>query len=58
MGLAPERQLGYFPSVSDSSPAQKFDGLLKQVLTVPKVEIDRREAEYQKRRKELRKKSK
>jgi hypothetical protein len=33
-----------------SKPSEKFDGLLRQVLSVPKKEIDRREAEYRKQR--------
>jgi len=38
------------------TPSEKFDSLLKQALSVPKSEIDRREVEYQKKRKALRKK--
>lgn len=30
------------------TPYEKFEDLAKQVFTVPKKEIDRREAEYQK----------
>jgi hypothetical protein len=40
----------------EGTPSEKFDDLLTQVLSVPKGEIDKREAEYQKRRKALRKK--
>ena len=41
---------------SEPTPLEKFDSLLKRVLSVPKSEIDRREVEYQKMRKALRKK--
>jgi hypothetical protein len=40
-------------SPAGASPSDKFDSLLKRVLSVPKAEIDRREAEYQKKRKAL-----
>jgi hypothetical protein len=36
---------------SEPTPAQRFGGLLKQVLSVPKAELDRRETEYRKQRK-------
>jgi len=32
------------------TPSEKFDSLLRQVLSVPKTEIDRREVEYRKQR--------
>jgi hypothetical protein len=35
---------------SEPSLSQKFDSLLKQVLSVPKKEIDRRESDYRKQR--------
>lgn len=34
----------------EPSPFEKFKIAMKQILAVPKAEIDRREAEYQKRR--------
>jgi hypothetical protein len=38
-------------SDSQASPSARFHSLLKQVLAVPKAEIDRRQAEYKKQRK-------
>jgi hypothetical protein len=35
----------------------RFEKALKQVLTVPKAEIDRREAEYQRTKKAIKKQS-
>lgn len=34
----------------DPTPFEKFQQFAKKVLSVPKVEIDRREAEYQRKR--------
>jgi hypothetical protein len=39
-----------FDDALKSAPAQKFDSLLRQVLSVSKKEIDRRDAEYRKQR--------
>jgi len=40
------------------SPFEKFREFTKKVVSVPKTEIDRREAEYQKSRKNKRKRRK
>jgi hypothetical protein len=40
------------------TPFEKFKEFTKQVISVPKAEIDRREAEYQKARKNKRKRRK
>jgi len=36
---------------SDPKPSEKFRKAMKQILSVPKTELERREAEYQKQRK-------
>lgn len=38
-------------SVAEPTPFQRFRTLLQAAVSVPKTEIDRREAEYKKRRK-------
>lgn len=38
------------PAKAEPRPFDKFQQFAKRVLSVPKVEIDRREAEYQKER--------
>jgi len=38
------------PSVALTPEADAFEKLVKQVLSVPKSELDRREAEYQERK--------
>ena len=46
-------------SKSDKSPSeeyQNFEKLAKQLISVPKSEIDKREAEYQKQKKASKKK--
>jgi hypothetical protein len=40
-------------SDSSATPFERFDSLLKRVISVPKSEIDKREAEYKKQRKAL-----
>lgn len=42
---------------SQPTPAEKFRNAMKQILSVPKAEILRREEEYKKQRKERRKKA-
>jgi len=37
---------------AEPTPFQKFEALTRRVMSVPKAEIDRRAAEYKKRRKE------
>jgi hypothetical protein len=32
---------------SEPTPFQKFDSLMRSVISVPKAEIDKRQAEYQ-----------
>jgi hypothetical protein len=39
------------PDVPDSEPRDKFTGLLKKLVRVPKREIEEREREYQESRK-------
>ena len=39
------------------SPAEKFRQFMKQIVSVPKSEIDRREVEYKKSRAKLKRKS-
>ena len=41
---------------TEPTPSERFKQLARQVISVPKAEIDRREAEYQKARKNKRKK--
>jgi hypothetical protein len=36
---------------AERSPFQKFEALTRAAIAVPKAEIDKREAEYQKQRK-------
>jgi hypothetical protein len=43
-------------SKSPSEEYQNFEKLAKQLISVPKSEIDRREAEYQKQKKHAKKK--
>lgn len=40
---------------TEPTPFEKFRDFAKQVISVPKAEIDRREAEYQKQRAEKKK---
>jgi hypothetical protein len=40
---------------SSQTPFEKFLAFTKKVVAVPKAEIDKREAEYQRERKKLRK---
>lgn len=44
--MTPEKSAG-LPKVE----FERFDALLKRVISVPKAEIDKREAEYKKQRK-------
>jgi len=39
-----------FPEIPGKTPRERFTNLVRQVLSVPKAEIDRREAEYRKER--------
>ena len=39
----------------DSTPYERFDALAKMIIAVPKSELDKREAEYQKERKAAKK---
>lgn len=39
-----------FPEIPGNTPRQKFENLARRVMTVPKTEIDRREAEWRKER--------
>jgi hypothetical protein len=42
----------------EKTPFEKFREFTQKIVSVPKVEIDRREAEYQKSRKNKRKRRK
>ncbi|HYW73222.1 MAG TPA: hypothetical protein VE961_19535 [Pyrinomonadaceae bacterium] len=46
------------PSKSTSEEYQRFESLVRQVVSVPKSELDKREAEYQRDRKKEAKKRK
>lgn len=39
-----------FPEIPGKTPRERFTNLVRRVISVPKTEIDRREAEYQKER--------
>jgi hypothetical protein len=39
-----------FPEIPGKTPRERFENLARRVMSVPKAEIDRREAEYQKER--------
>jgi hypothetical protein len=39
-----------FPEIPGKTPREQFENLTRRVLSVPKEELDRREAEYQKDR--------
>lgn len=39
-----------FPAILGKTPRERFENLTRRILSVPKAEIDRREAEYQKER--------
>lgn len=43
-----------FPEIEGGTPRERFENLARRVFSVPKAEIDRREAEYQKERKRQR----
>ena len=36
------------PEVEGDTPFERFQSLVRRIVTTPKAEIDRREAEYQK----------
>lgn len=38
------------PELPEPKPSEKFKTAMKQILSVPKAEIDRREAEYKRQR--------
>ena len=40
--------------IRELTPFQKFDSLMRTVISVPKAEIDKRQAEYQRQREEAR----
>jgi hypothetical protein len=37
----------------ESTPFQRFDSLMRSVISVPKTEIDKRQADYRRKREEL-----
>jgi hypothetical protein len=39
------------PTATEQKPSEKFKKAMKQILSVPKKELDRREAEYKEQRK-------
>ena len=39
-----------FPEMPGKTPRERFTNLVRQVMSVPKAEIDRREAEWRKGR--------
>lgn len=39
-----------FPEIPGATPRERFENLVRQVMSVPKAEIDRREAEWRKER--------
>jgi hypothetical protein len=39
-----------FPEIPGKTPRERFENLARQVMSVPKAEIDRREAEWRKER--------
>jgi hypothetical protein len=39
-----------FPEIPGATPCERFTNLVRQVMSVPKAEIDRREAEWRKER--------
>jgi len=43
--------------MKDETPFEKFKAFTKKIVSVPKTEIDRREAEYKKSRAKLKRKS-
>jgi hypothetical protein len=43
------------PGTPQPTPFEKFHGALRKIVSVPKAEIDRREKEYKKARKQKRK---
>jgi hypothetical protein len=45
------------PAQPEPSPFQKFDALMRRIVSVPKAEIDRRAVEAKKARAEKRKKA-
>ena len=44
------RQPMQFPEIPGKTPRERFENLARRVMTVPKAEIDRREAEWRKER--------
>jgi len=40
------------PETAQETPFQRFERTLRHIVSVPKTEIDRREAEWRKQRKE------
>lgn len=40
-----------FPEIPGTTPRERFENLARQVMSVPKAEIDRRDAEWRKERK-------
>jgi hypothetical protein len=46
------------PPEDTRTPYQRFEDLARQVLTVPKDEIDRRQAEYERKKKQKKKRKK
>jgi hypothetical protein len=45
------------PAKPEPTPFEKFDALMRQIVSVPKAEIDRRAAEARRARQERRKKA-
>ena len=56
MSEKPEPKANFLPApaATEVPASEKFKSAMKQILSVPKAEIDRREAEYQKQRKDRR----
>lgn len=44
------RQRMQFPEIPGKTPRERFENLARQVMSVPKAEIDRREAEWRRER--------